>query len=784
MPGEGKTKEQLVVDSWAKVTEIPDYEKAAGEMLFRRLFETSPEMLSLFTFSGKHSAADNEMYKSYQFTKHSTAVISAVSGAVDLLGQEDMETLVAVLKDLGARHASLHLQQTHYDYVGEALIFTLEKALGASFTTEIEDSWLALYETIADQMMLGADEQLRRQAEEEKEAEASDIIAKSFVLFEVAAKTDPNIAEQNRQIAAQKQVFEAKATKRNTLEEYDDELTRKASNLICQSFSKIEETVNLDPMIAERNRQIAEQKELFEKQRSSEEGKSENEIVVESWDKIKAIPNYPNIAGELLFRRVFELSPEVATLFQFAEGYITNDDAMFKSNLFLKHSTAVISSVTAAVNLLEAGDMDSLVSMLKDLGARHARFDLGEEHYNLLRESLLFTLEKMLGIAFSSRVKESWVTVYTTISENMLLGSRQYAYSKASEEKKEEAERNEPSIELVSSSWAKVKEVPEYEKNLGQLMFRRIFDLQPDATAFFPFAEGYSFDDEEMYESIMFEKHIVGVVLSIDAAVGLLENGDMKGLDGALRDLGARHVAFGLNKSDYDLVGEALLFSLREIVGSGFDTRTKNSWAGVYAFIADTMMQGTTESVERIAESVNNVDAADLVSKSFLLTEAAAIADPTVAKENRKIAEQKKAYDARVANLIDEKSRKAETKPTKAHSSAAQDAAAFGSEDFSLAAVAATKSSMALPSLTRSGFSRLKVLVLLLLTAIGAFIIGLSYRAPIPARNNQSDVLSTGRPIIDEIEELQNEVKALEKDFKTRAKTLKSKLSQLKKAKK
>jgi hemoglobin-like flavoprotein len=238
---------------------------------------------------------------------------------------------------------------------------------------------------------------------------------------------DPKMAEQNRKIAAQKQVFEAKVSKQVKLEKYDAKVNQEASSVISKTFSLSEVAANTNPVIAEQNRQIAQQKEAFEKQKADEKGKSGNEVVVESWDKVKAIPNYQNIAGELLFRRIFELSPEATTLFQFANGYRANDDDMYKNEMFVKHSTAVISTVTVAVGLLKEGNMDTLVSVLKDLGARHAKFDLGEAHYSLVGESLLFTLEKALGAAFTSKVNESWVGVYQTISEQMMLGAQEYA---------------------------------------------------------------------------------------------------------------------------------------------------------------------------------------------------------------------------------------------------------------------------------------------------------------------------------------------------------------------
>jgi hypothetical protein len=45
--------------------------------------------------------------------------------------------------------------------------------------------------------------------------------------------------------------------------------------------------------------------------------------------------------------------------------------------------------------------------------------------------------------------------------------------AKTAEEKQAEVERNEPNKGLVIESWTKVKVVPEYEKVVGGLMFRR-----------------------------------------------------------------------------------------------------------------------------------------------------------------------------------------------------------------------------------------------------------------------------------------------------------------------
>jgi hemoglobin-like flavoprotein len=102
---------------------------------------------------------------------------------------------------------------------------------------------------------------------------------------------------------------------------------------------------------------------------------------------------------------------------------------MYKNDPFVKHSTTVISTVTAAVVLLEAGETDTLVSVLQDLGARHAAFSrviLEKAHYELVGEALLFTLSKALGAeAFTPTVKRAWLQVYEIITQQMMQGAKE-----------------------------------------------------------------------------------------------------------------------------------------------------------------------------------------------------------------------------------------------------------------------------------------------------------------------------------------------------------------------
>lgn len=88
------------------------------------------------------------MYNDKRFVRHASTVIKMVTAAVWLLEQGEMEKLIAVLKDLGARHVTYNVLPEHYPIVGEALITTLSQALGDAFTEEVQKQWLHVADVI------------------------------------------------------------------------------------------------------------------------------------------------------------------------------------------------------------------------------------------------------------------------------------------------------------------------------------------------------------------------------------------------------------------------------------------------------------------------------------------------------------------------------------------------------------------------------------------------------------------------------------------------------------
>lgn len=65
---------------------------------------------------------------------------------------DNTETLVGMLQNLGRRHAGYGVQDSHYDTVGAALLWTLEAGLGRQFTPEVKEAWATVYGLLATTM--------------------------------------------------------------------------------------------------------------------------------------------------------------------------------------------------------------------------------------------------------------------------------------------------------------------------------------------------------------------------------------------------------------------------------------------------------------------------------------------------------------------------------------------------------------------------------------------------------------------------------------------------------
>jgi hemoglobin-like flavoprotein len=64
------------------------------------------------------------------------------------------------------------------------------------------------------------------------------------------------------------------------------------------------------------------------------------------------------------------------------------------------------------------------VPAIRALGARHAGYQVTDDHYATVGAALLWTLEKGLGPEFTPEVRAAWTTTYSLLANVMIEAQR------------------------------------------------------------------------------------------------------------------------------------------------------------------------------------------------------------------------------------------------------------------------------------------------------------------------------------------------------------------------
>ena len=75
---------------------------------------------------------------------------------------------------------------------------------------------------------------------------------------------------------------------------------------------------------------------------------------------------------------------------------------------------------------------------------------------------------------------------------------------------------------------------------------------------------------------------------------------DLDAIVPKLRELGARHVAYGAQPAHYPVVGEVLLASMAEVAGPAWTPEYERAWTAAYGVVAAAMLDGA-DAVQREA---------------------------------------------------------------------------------------------------------------------------------------------------------------------------------------
>lgn len=125
-----------------------------------------------------------------------------------------------------------------------------------------------------------------------------------------------------------------------------------------------------------------------------------------SWAAVEPIADD---AATIFYARLFQLDPSLTHLFRHTD--------MPKQRKVLMQTLAVV--------VKSIDRLDQLVPAMQALGRRHTGYGVRAEHYSTVGAALIWTLDRGLGDAFTTEVREAWETAYGTLAAVMIAASQE-----------------------------------------------------------------------------------------------------------------------------------------------------------------------------------------------------------------------------------------------------------------------------------------------------------------------------------------------------------------------
>lgn len=126
-------------------------------------------------------------------------------------------------------------------------------------------------------------------------------------------------------------------------------------------------------------------------------------------------------------------------------------------------------------------------------------------------------------------------------------------------------------IRIVQETWAKLLPIKDVA---AQLFYAKLFELEPSLRNLFP---GDMAGQGQKLMQVM------------DVTVNGLHR--LERIVPAVQALGRRHVGYGVTDQHYDLVAEALLWTLAKGLDTEFTQEVEEAWTDAYNLLATTMRE-------------------------------------------------------------------------------------------------------------------------------------------------------------------------------------------------
>lgn len=126
------------------------------------------------------------------------------------------------------------------------------------------------------------------------------------------------------------------------------------------------------------------------------------ELVRSSWALVSKLD--PIVVGEIFYTKLFEIGPEVKPL--------------FIRTAIPEQSKKLLAMLNYIIGKLDK--LSSILDEVRKLAIRHIGYGIKPEHYAMVGQALLATLETGLGENWNDELKQAWSDCYSLLSEAMI----------------------------------------------------------------------------------------------------------------------------------------------------------------------------------------------------------------------------------------------------------------------------------------------------------------------------------------------------------------------------
>ncbi|CAN5815642.1 globin family protein [soil metagenome] len=130
-------------------------------------------------------------------------------------------------------------------------------------------------------------------------------------------------------------------------------------------------------------------------------------MVKQSWKSFRNVDAH--VIGDLFYSKLFFDNPRLRKMFP------KTMDAQYQK---------LIDMLCAIVYRLD--DLDVLAKDIETMAVRHSGYGVKPDHYRLVGNTLLWTLEKGLGAEWNKNVQAAWHACYAMVAEMMIAAGRQH----------------------------------------------------------------------------------------------------------------------------------------------------------------------------------------------------------------------------------------------------------------------------------------------------------------------------------------------------------------------